>query len=336
MKAREGDLVETIDGNMFDVKGLVHPPDKVIAFIRFTPDPTGERIRRGTRYRKIYALHERYELLRRKFPQYLVHDPVFNQWLCEVPTDIVKQHYEPSAYLSQLRHKSVLDELEKQALELAQLLHVESGVGWGALGISGSLLAGLHTSKSDIDLIVYGSQNCRKVYNTLRSLVRSKTSGLKSYKKRDLERLFDFRSKDTMMGFEDFVRTESRKLLQGDFHERDYFIRCVKAWDEVPETYGAVQYEPVGEARVRATVIGDSEMIFTPCIYRIDGVQVLEGNNSNSIREIASFRGRFCEQARNGEEVIASGMVESVKKGASEYFRLLLGNKPSDFMILAR
>jgi len=336
MKAREGDLVETIEGNIFDVKGLVHPLDRVIAFIRFTPDLNGERRRGETRYRKVYALHERYELLRRTFPQYLVFDPAFSQWLCEVPTDIVKQHYEPSAYLSQLRRKGIHDELEKQALELAQLLHAESGVGWGALGISGSLLVGLHTSKSDIDLIVYGSQNCRRVYNTLRSLVRSKTSGLKSYKKRDLERLFDFRSKDTMMGFEDFVRTESRKLLQGDFHERDYFIRCVKAWDEMPETYGAVQYKPVGEARVRATVIGDSEMIFTPCIYRIDGVQVLEGNNSNSIREIASFRGRFCEQARNGEEVIASGMVESVKKGASEYFRLLLGNKPSDFMILAR
>ena len=336
MKAREGDLIETIDGNIFDVKGLVHPPDRVIAFIRFTPDLNGERRRGETRYRKVYALHERYELLRRKFPQYLVLDPAFSQWLCEVPNEIVKQHYEPSAYLSQLRRKSLLDELETQALELAQLLHVESGVGWSALGISGSLLAGLHTSKSDIDLVVYGSRNCRRVYNMLSSLVRDKTSGLKSYKKHDLERLFDFRSKDTMMEFEDFVRTESRKLLQGKFHERDYFIRCVKAWDEVPETYGAVQYKSVGEAKVRATVTDDSEMIFTPCTYRIDGVQVHEGKYSNSIREIASYRGRFCEQARNGEEIVALGMVESVKKGANEYFRLLLGNKPSDFMILAR
>ncbi len=336
MKAREGDLVETVDGNIFDVKGLAHPPDRVIAFIRFTPDPNGERRRGETRYRKVYALHERYELLRTKFPQYLRFDPVFSQWLCEVPTEAVKQHYEPAVYLSQLRRKSLLDELETQALELAQLLHVKSGVGWSALGVSGSLLTGLHMSKSDIDLIVYGQRNCRKVYNTLRSLVRDKTSGLKSYKKQDLKRLFDFRSKDTMMEFEDFVRTESRKFLQGKFHEKDYFIRCVKAWNEASEAYGVVQYRPVGEAKVRATVTDDSEMIFTPCTYRIDGAQVLEGKNLNSIREITSFRGRFCEQARNGEEIIASGMVESVKKGADEYFRLLLGNKPSDFMILAR
>jgi predicted nucleotidyltransferase len=336
MKAREGDLIETIDGNIFDVKGLVHLPHRVIAFIRFTPDPNGDRRRGETRYRKVYALHERYELLKRKFPQYLVLDPVFNQWLCEVPTEAVKQHYEPAAYLSQLRRKSLPDELEKQALELAQLLHRESRVGWSALGISGSLLVGLHTPKSDIDLIVYGSKSCQKVYSTLSSLIRDKASNLKSYSEQDLKELFDFRSKDTIMGFEDFVRTEPRKLLQGQFHGRDYYIRCVKAWNEVPETYGMVQYKSVGEAKLRATVIDDSEMIFTPCTYQIDDTQVLQGKCAEAPREIVSFRGRFCEQARNAEEVVACGMVESVKTGDAEHFRLLIGNKPSDYMILAK
>ena len=336
MKAREGDLVETIDGNIFDVKGLVHPSDRVIAFIRFTPDPNGDRRRGETRYRKVYALHERYELLKRKFPQYLVFDPVFNQWLCEVPTEAVKRHYEPAVYLSQLRRKSLPDELEKQALELAQLLHSESGVGWSALGISGSLLVGLHKPKSDIDLIVFGSKSCRKVYNTLSSLIRCMKGNLKSYSEQDLKELFDFRSKDTITGFEDFVRTESRKLLQGKFHERDYYIRCVKEWNEVPETYGTVQYKSVGEAKLHAIVTEDSEMIFTPCTYPIDDTQVLQGKCAEAPREIVSFRGRFCEQARKGEEVVARGMVESVKTGDAEHFRLLIGNKPSDYMILAK
>jgi len=336
MKAREGDLIEAVDGNIFDVKGLVHPPDRVIAFIRFTPDPTGDRIRGETCYRKVYALRERYELLRRKFPQYLVLDPVFNQLLCEVPAEMVKQHYEPSVYLRQLRRRGAPCELEKQALELAQLLRTESGISWSALGVSGSLLVGLHTPKSDIDLIVYGSRNCRTVYNTLISLVRDKKSSLKSYGKRDLEKLFDFRSKDTVMRFKDFVRTESRKVLQGKFHETDYFIRCVKAWSEISETYGAVRYRSVGRAKVQANVVDDTEMIFTPCAYQIDDVRVLQGKSAEPLREIVSFRGRFCEQARNGEEVIACGMVESVETRGGRYFRLLLGNRPSDYMIPAQ
>jgi predicted nucleotidyltransferase len=336
MKAREGDLIEAVDGNIFDVKGLIHPPDRVIAFIRFTPDPAGERVRGAKRYRKVYALRERYELLRKEFPQYLVRDPVFNQWLCEVPVESVKQHYEPSKYLRQLRRRSALCELEKQALELAQLLRTKSRVSWSAFGVSGSLLVGMHTPESDIDLIVYGSQNCRTVYKTLTSLVRDEKSGLKPYKKRDLEKLFDFRSKDTVMRFEDFARTESRKVLQGRFHETDYFIRCVKAWNEVSETYGAVRYLSVGDAKVQATVVDDAEMIFTPCVYQIGDVRALEGKCAEPIREIVSFRGRFCEQARYGEEVVAQGMVESVETGRIRCLRLLLGNKPSDHMILAK
>jgi predicted nucleotidyltransferase len=336
MKAREGDFIETIDENIFDVKGLVHPPGKVIAFIRYTPDLNGNRKKGETRYKKVYALHERFSLLKKRFPQYLVFDHVFNQWLCEVPVEVVKRHYEPLAYLSQLRRTGARDELEKQALELAELLRKESGVAWKSLGISGSLLVGLHTRNSDLDLVVYGSKSCWKVYNTLNSLTRDPKGIVKSYNKQDLKKLFDFRSEDTIVSFEDFVRTESRKLLQGKFREKDYYIRCVRDWTEVPDKYGTVQYRAVGEAKIQATVTDDSEMIFTPCAYKIGDVHVLQGKNAQPVREIVSFRGRFCEQARNGQKVVARGTVESVRTKDGEYFHLILGNRPSDHMILAR
>lgn len=336
MKAREGDLIETLDGNIFDVKGLVHPPDKIIAFIRFTPDPQGERERNNKHFRKVYPLQDRYDLLRERFPQYLVFDSVFNEWLCEVPVQQVKRHYEPQKCLSQLRRKKVVQELEKQTLQFAQSLQQEAMVPWKALGVSGSLLIGLHTDASDIDLIVYGSSNCQKVHDVLKSLVCSKTGLVKSYTTSELEALFDFRSKDTNVSFEDFVRTESRKVLQGKFGQRDYFIRCVKEWDEISEQYGSVDYEPAGEAKIKATIADDSEMIYTPCTYRLEEVEVLEGMKIEHLTEIVSFRGRFCEQALRGDEVISRGKVERVRRAdaKSHYFRLLLGNKPSDFMIL--
>jgi len=337
MKAREGDLIETLDGNIFDVKGFAHPQDKIIAFIRFTPRPKGERKRGNIRYKKVYPLRERYALLREKFPQYLVFDPVFSQWLCEVPTNTIKKHYQPIEFLKQLRRKKSLDELENQTLALAQLLHAKARVKWNALGASGSLLVGLHTSKSDIDLVVYGSQNCQRVYKALKLLIDDESSSVKSYDEQSLKALFDFRSKDTQMKFEDFVRAESRKVLQGKFQGRDYFMRCVKDWKEESETYGSRQYKPLGDATIKATIADDSQMIFTPCAYRIEDVSMLKGKNIPSPSEIASFRGRFCEQARQGERIIAQGMAEQVKrKRKKEHFRLLLGNKPSDFMVLTR
>jgi len=54
----------------------------------------------------------------------------------------------------------------------------------------------------------------------------------------------------------------------------------------------------------------------------------------SSLKEITSFRGRFCEQAEKGEIVTAQGKVEKVvEKDGTEFFRLILGAKPSDFMI---
>ncbi len=333
LKAREGDIIETTDHIFCDVKGFVHPPRKIVAFIRFIPDANGGRERENVTYRKVYPLQERYELLREQFPRYLVFDPVFDEHLCEVPIEAVKNHFKPHEGLASLRRKDALDEVETDALEFAELLKKEADVSWSKLGISGSLLIGLHKSSSDIDPVIYGSENCRKVYATLKTLMQRKDKPVKPYTREGLERLFDFRSKDTFMSFEDFLRIESRKVFQGMFKRRDYFIRCVKDWNEIEEKYGEVRYKSVGYAKVKATVTDDSAMIFTPCCYKIADVKILEGTLVEPIEEIASFRGRFCEQARNGETVIAQGKVEKVETSEQVFHRLLLGNRTSDFMV---
>ncbi|MFQ6080686.1 MAG: hypothetical protein ACE5OW_03340 [Candidatus Bathyarchaeia archaeon] len=335
MKAREGDYIEDFSGTIFDVKGLVHPPDRIVAFPRFTLNLAGERKRGNVVYNKVYALSERFALLEEKFPQYVVYDKVFNERLCEVPVQAVKHHHQPAHRLQDLRRGDELDEVERTALRLVELLKENAEVQWSKLGISGSILVKLHIPTSDIDPIVYGSETCYKVYSALRRMLENRKSRLKPYGLKELKELFDFRSKDTVTSFEDFVRTESRKVLQGKFMGRDYFIRFVKDWNEVEERYGAVRYTSEGYAKIKARIVDDSEAIFTPCCYQISGVEALEGVHVGPIEEIVSFRGRFCEQARNGEVVVAQGKVERVQRaGKPEYYRLLLGNKVSDYMIL--
>jgi len=335
MRAREGDILKDLNGIIFDVKGLVHPPSKVIAFPRFIPDSGGDRKHESIAYRKIYKISERFKFLERNFPHYIVHDPDFDETLCEVPIESMKKHYQPNNRLMELRCSKRLDLVEKDALEFLKLLKDYSNVSWSKIGVTGSLLVNLHTPSSDIDPIVYGSQNCLKVYSALQSMLKNADTSIKPYTREDLKALFDFRSKDTSMNFEDFVRVESRKVLQGKFKSRDYFIRFVKDWDEIDEKYGDIHYKNVGYARVKAVVEDDLEDIFTPCTYKIKNVDVLDGVHF-PIEEIASFRGRFCEQARNGEVIIAQGKVEKVRDSRQnrEYFRLLLGSKPSDYMIL--
>ncbi|MDH4221671.1 MAG: hypothetical protein OEY39_00865 [Candidatus Bathyarchaeota archaeon] len=336
MKAREGDFIETFEDSIFDVKGLVHPPSRVVAFLRYVPDPAGDRRKDGTTYRKVYALSDRYALLKQSFPRYLVYDQVFNEHLCEVPLEAVKYNYQPTRRLRDLRYEDELDEVERTALWFLELLKENAEVPWSKLGISGSILVKLHTSTSDIDPVVYGSETCYKVYSALRRMIEDRKSPVKPYSLKELKGLFDFRSKDTVTSFEDFVRTDSRKVLQGKFMDRDYFIRFVKDWNEVKEQYGTVLYKPEGYAKIKAKVVDDSEAIFTPCCYKIENVEFLEGLHVEPVEEIVSFRGRFCEQAKSGEVVIAQGKVERMQReGDREHFRLLLGNKISDHMILA-
>jgi predicted nucleotidyltransferase len=339
MKAREGDLIRTASHVIFDVKGLVHPPNKVIAFPRYIPSPQGTRRSQRDLYGKIYSFSERFRFLERNAPDLIVHDSVFDETLCEVPVDMIVERYDPIEKLRLLHTSKGLGDLERKALQLVETLKEASGIPWSAIGISGSVLVGLYTSKSDIDPVVYGAENCRRAYAALQTLLKDAASKFKPYSREELQALFDFRSKDTIMSFEDFVRVESRKAFQGMYEGTDYFIRFVKDWSQVSEHYGDVCYRNSGYAKITATVADDAEALYTPCTYKIENATVAEGAKLEpTIREIVSFRGRFCEQARKGEAVTAQGKVERVtnKKTGKEHYRIILGNKPADYMVLSR
>jgi hypothetical protein len=337
MRAREGDLIKAKSNVVFDVKGLVHPVDKIVAFPRFIPTPQGIRQGKDCTYGKVYSLGDRFKYLQENHPDLIVFDPVFGETMCEVPTTQVAEHYKPEEKLWSLRSSNDLTVLESKALELAETLKTEADIPWSGIGISGSIMAGLTTDKSDIDPLVYGVENCRKAYAALQKLLKEDV-GFKPYAQGELQELFDFRSKDTQMSFEDFTLVESRKAFQGKFMKTDYFIRFVKDWSEINEQYGDVCFKNSGYNKIVAKVADSTEALFTPCTYKLENVQVIEGPKLEPIKEIVSFRGRFCEQATDGESIEAQGKIELVtnKKNGDEYYRLILGNKPSDYMILLK
>ncbi|MEM2851382.1 MAG: hypothetical protein QXW18_06245 [Candidatus Bathyarchaeia archaeon] len=335
--AREGDFIETVDGLIFDVKGLVHPQGRVIAYIRYHPNPRGDRVRNGARYSKIYSLKERDFLIERKYPQYRFLDPIFGDYIEEVPVNMITKHYKPGDKLRELRKGLLKDETEKLALELADLLKVHSGIRYCQMGISGSILLGLHGKHSDLDIIVYGTDACTSIYKALADLFQIKDSPIKPYSVSGLRKLHKFRSKDTRIPLTIFMQMERRKRLQGTFKGRDYFIRFVKGWNEVSEKYGDKKYTSIGYSKIKAKVIDDSNGVFTPCSYLISQVEVLSGTPISSIKEVASFRGRFCEQAKVNEWIVAQGKLEKVTpRDGDEYFRLLLGGLPTDFMMVVK
>ncbi len=361
----EGYYVESTDGLFFAVKGLIHPPEAVVAYLRYAPDPDGGRERDGIRYRRLYHFEEQEKLLRERCPACLFDDPIFGAQLQGVPKERIRLVYDPCQKLAELRRREDLGELAEKAVEFADLLAGRAKVPESSIGISGSILVDLHTPHSDLDVVVYGYECCRAVHSALRELLDEPLLSPQNWGRGEVRRLneeemwelYTARSQDTPMSFEDFAWLESRKVIQGRFRGCEYFIRFAKACperrfangrrapSEVGESYGDRRYTSLGQAKIEATVADASEAIFTPCTYRVGDVRFkappqspptlggkTDGLELSDLREIVSFRGRFCEQAREGERVFAKGKLERVVTSKGEvYHRLLLGG-PGDSM----
>lgn len=331
---REGDFIETAEGLIFDVKGLVHPPDRVIAFVRYFPSPEGDRERHGIRYRKVYDLDERFAFLKEHFPQYLVYDPVLGETMIEVPAERVARHYLPICKLAELQSSSNINSLEEKTLDFVDFIMDAAHVPRGKVGVSGSILVGLASPSSDLDLIIYGVENAMKVDLALKKHFEE-GGRLKKYGLEMLKTLHEDRCRESGVSFEDYLFHEQRKSFQGFFDETEFFIRYVKDRGEFNETYGEYVYTPIGRSKIRGVVADDRDALFTPCSYTVEDVKIIEGLSNVPISSIASFRGRFCEQAVDGETIIACGKLERVKHGGETSYRLILGNRPEDFMVVA-
>ena len=326
--------METVAGLIFTVKGVVHPPDRVVAYLRYVPDPRGERVRGRERYRRVYSVAEQEEALRALGLSYRVDDPALGVPVDAVPWEDVARLYDPRERLQRLRAAGPDGPLAADALALAELMRHAAGVAPTALGLTGSLLFDLHASTSDIDLVVYGEGECRRVHAALACLLDDPSSALARPRDEELAAIHAVHREDTPLSAADFVRLQAGKVNEGRFAGRPYFVRFVKLPAEVPERYGDPRFAPAGRALVEARVVDDRDALFTPCRYSISEVRYHEGARADELSEVVSFRGRFADQARAGQRVRASGSVERVVwRERRETTRLVVGGRPGDFLL---
>ena len=333
----EGFAVETKDHLVFTVKGLIHPPDRVIAYLRYVPDSRGSRVRNGVRYRRLYRFEEQDAVLRARYPVYLSDDPVFGLRMQSVPLDHIDVVHDPREYLTSLWNRGSGDQLEEEAARLAQILWKSAAVQPSDLGISGSLMLGLQREGSDLDLVVYGEMPGRRVYQTLQKMLDQTEGELRRPDRRELTALHAEHRGQTPLSFESFVRHQDRKVNEVRFRGHETFIRFVKLVGEIDERYGDQRFEGLGTAVVRARVTDDRDAIFTPCRYGVDRSVLVGAEALRDLREIVSFRGRFSDQARMGEQIVARGSLERVAhQERSESYRLVVGGQAGDYLLAQR
>ncbi len=104
-----------------------------------------------------------------------------------------------------------------------------------------------------------------------------------------------------------------RRWNYGYFGPRYVSIHAIRRDEEIDEEYGQRTYRARGLARLRAVLADVSEALFLPAIYRVEGVEVLEGDaEAAGVRAIVSHEGLYCDVAEPGATVEAYGKLEAV------------------------
>lgn len=322
----EGDYIETVEGLLFAVKGAHHPPGLTIAYLRYIPNPQGERVRNGRRYDRLYDLEHTEDILRRSFPQYLNRIENKSLTLQSVPSKYIVRRYDPREKLREIIEKPEGD-LQKTIVKLAESLQ-SKGVSCKAIGVSGSLLIDLAGSDSDVDLIVYGRENGRKAYESLKEL-RRETNWITAYDEENVTRVAWSRWADSGLDLKKLGSLEAQKILHGRVDNRDYFFRLLKLPQEV-------DYEddsrPLSVVRLIARITEAEGAIYAPCSYLIKDCEYLDSRGLPIASQLLSYRGKFTEQAKKGDLVEVRGTLEEVVIRGERSFRVILGRK-GDYMI---
>lgn len=341
VEAIEGDYLETKKENFFfDVKGLFHPDEYIICFLRFFPHPEGTRMKNGIKYKKVYKLKERYAFLRKKYPNYLYFSKELDLEVQGVNKEDIKKVYTPRTFFKDLLEKSQLSNGENRSKDLCQLLVNNGNISKNSIGITGSTMVGLNTEDSDIDIIIYGTEASLKFQENMAEIFK-KSNNCRKYNLDEYKSHYDWRVGGSNIPFEDFLRSEQRKLHQGKFFNHDFFIRYIISPKDRNGSFYDYQYKNYGRIKLKAEITESKYSIFTPCSYKIKPIKILEKEliskniKLKDISAINSFRGRFCEHAREKETVVVEGKLEKVTfKNEIEHLRILLSDPIHDKMII--
>ena len=317
----EGYFVRTVEDLIFEIKGVVHPQDRRIAYLRYVPMD-------GT-YRKIYNLHERASYLQQFYPHYLWHSRAHGRVVQCISKGSVKEVLNPVNRLAELRETGEKSKLQRTAVALSDTLVRLTGISHRSIGVTGSILTGTASDHSDIDLVVYGEQECRMLHSQLRQSF-DVTPDMRPYSGVRLSQHVEFRWPGLVQHYDALKSIEKNKLLQGLYRDTDFFIRLVKLPNEISDLYAEQEVRYLGQHHLQCRITNSDDSIFTPCEYEVDN-----DSSSVGISRLVSYRGRFTEHASLGEIVNVRGRLELVKrpKTAREYYQIVLGEDSQDFLL---
>jgi len=174
------DILEIHDNSFFVVVGNVHPSGRVIAYPKYIKGSGGFWLKENISYQRVfkyYSAKEVFEACKKLYPHYLVYDEVFDAMMFEVPYSDIKRHYKPEDRLREIISNPG-DKLLQLLSDLVTLLTEVSNIKCDDIGVTGSILAGIHNGEyCDIDLVIDGLESALTMRELLRESLDNRKDG---------------------------------------------------------------------------------------------------------------------------------------------------------------
>lgn len=324
----DGDTFVTKEGFIFNVFGYEHPEKRVFAFLKYIPSKyrtffgvsllqrtwkfEGTELMRGEKLYSAKNYQLFLETFHRNFPEYAYFCPFRKKEVISAPVNSIARMYSPNACLHSLIQLPVKDSLQKMTLDFIHLVSAESGIGLEDFGVHGSVGLGMHSAKSDIDVVVYGASNFRRLEETVSKLANTEV----------LSYVFS-------------NRLDKARRFKGRYKGRIFMYNAIRKPKEITDQYGKYSYTSLEKVKFRCRVKDDSEAMFRPAIYDIEEYNMIESSPlfKDKVPTLAvSMIGCYRNVAKRGEQIEVSGMLERVEEvgGGKVSYQVVVGTGVSE------
>lgn len=329
---RDRDIYHDLEGRVFVVLGYIQPSDRILSFLKYVPDSSGEWQSGDIKYKRIFwgSVSSTVEGMSVLPSDYIVEDRHFGTALLEPPREIVAKYFSPEIRLKEIQDIGPTDPLEELVRRGANTLHDALGVPYNRIGVAGSILWKGHSlERSDVNMNIYGFDSSWTLYNDYDSLTEGRMDAR-------LRELADWRhaidrvhARVPILKFEDLQNLFTRrKALCLD--EVCIGITPILLPDELPIQYGSESYSVISPIPISIAVDihRDDFGIFHPAIYEVQSPP-LDMLNGDSVSRIMIYDGAFGGLLRTGDKVEVTGTLQRVTpiNGTPSFYQIMVGTK---------
>ena len=331
-------------GDIYQVITNVHPSDRIVALRKyqyFMNKPDGVFFWQSPKYPGFYVRAiDTYNVKKASSniakSNYARISNILGVPMIEVPLKEIQVYLYPEQGLRAYLRNGNENEWESALNDIVTQFEGILGIDEKSMGITGSLLWGAQHNASDIDVVIYGSDNARQFMTNMPELLK-KSMSIHLPPPEFIERYAKTLAKKTGLELELTRQYISRKLYYLYYKKKFLSVSFVPHQGEISHQYENYSFHTLMPAIVKARIVDDRFGCFYPAEYKIqvEEVRIPSKNgyllNETEVRKNLStlvlMEREISGYYFTGNEIEIRGMLQAVHEGSEKYFQILIGTQ---------